>query len=334
MSQEAERGATLLNVEELSVEVLTSTGWTGVTDTVSFQLRRGEVMGLVGESGCGKSTTALALMGLLPKASARVASGTVWLDGTDLYSLSRRQWEDLRGDDISMIFQEPMSSLHPAFTVGEQIAESVRRHRDLGRRDAWQRAVALLEKVGMPEARARATCYPHEFSGGMLQRVLIAIALACEPKVLVADEPTTALDVTVQAQILDLLRSMGAEFDLSILLVTHDLDVVADICDEVVVMYAGQVVEQATVKEFLHAPRHPYSRALLAGSRPDGDDSTELHWIPGAPPTPGALPPGCRFEPRCAHAHDRCRAEEIALQRHPDGSAHRCVLDLSAPRGE
>jgi oligopeptide/dipeptide ABC transporter ATP-binding protein len=324
-------GTALLEVRDLTIEVLTPGGWRGVTRDVSFQVGRGETVGLVGESGCGKSTTALAMLGLLPPESARVAGGTVRLAGTDLSGLTRRGWEDLRGERVSMIFQEPMSSLHPAFTVGEQIAESVRRHRGAGRRAARQRAVELLDLVGVPEAGRRAGAYPHEFSGGMRQRVLIAIALACEPELLVADEPTTALDVTVQAQILDLLQEMRERFGLSILLVTHDLGVVAEVADRVVVMYAGEVVEQAAVGDFLHRARHPYSRALLAASTPR--PGAEPAWIPGAPPLPEAMPGGCRFHPRCRHAEQRCARIEVPLRDAPGGHTFRCVLDLPPAEG-
>ncbi|MDG4771056.1 ABC transporter ATP-binding protein [Solwaraspora sp. WMMD792] len=324
----------VLQVIDLTVAVGSAAGgWTDLVHQVSFEVAAGETVGLVGESGCGKSTTALALMGLLPPRDLRVGGGTVRLDGTDLFRLSRRGWEDVRGDQISMIFQEPMSSLHPAFTIGEQIAESVRRHRGLSRRAAADRAVELLDLVGVPDARSRARAYPHEFSGGMLQRVLIAIALACEPKLLVADEPTTALDVTVQAQILDLLHEMRDRFGLAVLLVTHDLGVVAEVCDRVVVMYAGQVVEECGIDTFLAGPRHPYSRALLAAA-PDAAVDGELTWIPGAPPGPDELPSGCLFQPRCRYAHDACRSGPIVLRRAADGHASRCLLDPEAMTDE
>jgi peptide/nickel transport system ATP-binding protein len=332
---EPTRAEPLLDVANLSIEVLTGGGWTAITRDVSFQVDRGETVCLVGESGCGKSTTALAMLGLLPAGSSRVASGTVTLDGQDLYRLSRRGWEDVRGEQISMIFQEPMSSLHPAFTVGEQIAESLRRHRGMHHRAARRRAVELLDLVGVPDAAHRLDSYPHEFSGGMRQRVLIAIALACEPRLLVADEPTTALDVTVQAQILDLLQDMREQFGLSILLVTHDLGVVAEVADRVVVMYAGEVVEQASVADFLHRPAHPYSRALTAASTPQ--PGGELTWIPGAPPPPEAMPPGCRFHPRCQYGMDECtRVPVVPLTIGPDRRGYRCLRDtatLDAPAG-
>ena len=315
--------APLLTVQNLTVEVRTHTGWTAITRDVSFQVDRGETVCLVGESGCGKSTTALAIPGLLPEGSARIANGTVTLDGQDLYRLSRRGWEDIRGEQISMIFQEPMTSLHPAFPVGAQIAESLRRHRGLSRRAAHRRAIELLDLVGVPDAARRVHAYPHEFSGGMRQRVLIAIALACEPRLLVADEPTTALDVTVQAQILDLLQDMRDQFGLAILLVTHDLGVVAEVADRVVVMYAGEVVEQAPVRDFLHHPTHPYSQALIAAAIPE--PGGELAWIPGAPPLPEAMPSGCRFHPRCRYATPECRQPpEVPLRSEPTGRTYRC----------
>ena len=317
----------LLEVRDLSIEVRTGVGWTAITRDVTFEVGRGETLCLVGESGCGKSTTALALLGLLPAGTTRV-TGSVRLGGRDLYRLSRREWEDVRGDQIAMIFQEPMTSLHPAFTVGEQIAESLRRHRGLSRRAARQRAVELLDLVGVPDAPARVDSYPHEFSGGMRQRVLIAIALACEPQLLVADEPTTALDVTVQAQILDLLQDMRERFALSLLLVTHDLGVVAEVADRVVVMYAGEVVEQAPVADFLHRPAHPYSRALVAASRPD--PGGRLEWIEGAPPAPEAMPSGCRFHPRCRYATAGCAdAPVVPLRDVGDGRRSRCRFDVA-----
>jgi oligopeptide/dipeptide ABC transporter ATP-binding protein len=316
---------TLLSVEGLTVDVPVAGRREALVSDVSFVVGRGETVGLVGESGCGKSTTALALLGLLPW-PVRRAAGSVVLDGVDLYGLRRRGWEDVRGVDISMIFQEPMSSLHPAFTIGEQIAETLRRHLGLGGRAARERAVELLDMVGVPDARARARAYPHEFSGGMLQRVLIAIALACEPKVLVADEPTTALDVTVQAQILDLLHEMRDRFELAILLVTHDLGVVAEVCDRVVVMYAGQVIEDAPVREFLHDARHPYSRALLDASRSTMED---LPWIPGAPPAPEAMPPGCRFHPRCGYVQAECSRTLVPL-RSVAKRTYRCLFEVGA----
>jgi peptide/nickel transport system ATP-binding protein len=297
----------LLEVEDLDVQFATEDGWVTVLDGVSFTVRRGETVGLVGESGSGKTVTSLAVLGLLPERSARITRGSVRLDGVELVGMPRRKLEELRGDEISMIFQEPMTSLDPAFRVGDQIAEVVRRHRGGSRRAAFARAVEVLTKVGIPNAERRARSYPHEFSGGMRQRVMIAMAMSCEPKVIIADEPTTALDVTIQAQVLDLMRALRDEFATAVVLVTHDLGVVADICERAVVMYAGQVVEQADVDELYHRPRHPYTEALMTAMPQLTGRSGRLATIPGRTPAPGAMPSGCRFHPRCRHAVAACR---------------------------
>jgi peptide/nickel transport system ATP-binding protein len=300
-------GMSLLEVEDLEVQFATEDGWVTVLDGVSFEVGRGETVGLVGESGSGKTVTSLAVLGLLPDRSARITRGSVRLDGVELVGMPRRKLEELRGDEISMIFQEPMTSLDPAFRVGDQIAEVVRRHRGGSRRAAFARAVEVLTKVGIPNAERRARSYPHEFSGGMRQRVMIAMAMACEPKVIIADEPTTALDVTIQAQVLDLMRALRDEFATAIVLVTHDLGVVADICERAVVMYAGQVVEQADVDELYLRPRHPYTEALMTAMPQLTGRSGRLATIPGRTPAPGAMPSGCRFHPRCRHAVPACR---------------------------
>ncbi|HEY2427675.1 MAG TPA: ABC transporter ATP-binding protein, partial [Acidimicrobiales bacterium] len=256
-------GKGLLQVEGLTVQFATAGGWLTVVDGVGFSVGEGETVGLVGESGSGKTVSALAVMGLLPRRAARVAAGSVRFGDDDLTTLGADAMQRLRGDELSMIFQEPMTCLNPAFTVGDQIAESVRWHRRVSRADARKRAVEMLDLVGIPEAHRRARDYPHAFSGGMRQRVLIAIALACEPRLLIADEPTTALDVTIQAQVLELLQSLQQAMGMAVLFVTHDLGVVAGICDRVVVMYAGQVVEQEGVGPLFARPRHPYTHALL-----------------------------------------------------------------------
>ncbi len=297
----------VLAVEDLEVQFATDDSWVTVLDGVSFIVGRGETVGLVGESGSGKTVTSLAALGLLPDRSARITRGSVRLDGVELVGMPRRRLEALRGDEISMIFQEPMTSLDPAFRVGDQIAEVVRRHRGGSRRAASARAVEVLTKVGIPDAGRRARSYPHEFSGGMRQRVMIAMAMACEPKVIIADEPTTALDVTIQAQVLDLMRGMRDEFGTAVVVVTHDLGVVADICDRAVVMYAGQVVEQAGVEDLYHRPRHPYTEALMTAMPQLTGRSGRLATIPGRTPAPDAMPAGCRFHPRCRHALAGCR---------------------------
>ncbi|MCF7550522.1 ABC transporter ATP-binding protein [Pseudonocardia sp. WMMC193] len=306
----------LLVVEDLCVEFATDTGWVQVLDGVSFTVGRGETVGLVGESGSGKTVTSLSVLGLLPPESSRITRGSIRIDGVELVGMARRRLESMRGDEISMIFQEPMTSLDPAFRVGDQIAEVVRRHRGGSRRAAWDRAVEVLGTVGIPHAQSRARAYPHEFSGGMRQRVMIAMALSCEPKLIIADEPTTALDVTIQAQVLDLLRSMRDEFGTAVVFVTHDLGVVADICDRAVVMYAGQVVERAPIDDLYAAPRHPYTEALLSAMPQLVARTGRLATIPGSTPPAGSMPAGCRFHPRCGHVVDTCRdtpVPEVAL---------------------
>lgn len=324
-STEVGSDAPVLDVDELRVDFYTERGWITVVDGVSFQLRRGETLGLVGESGSGKSVTSMACMGLVPDPPGRVMNGSVTLSGTELTKLSVRDLEDRRGNDIAMIFQEPMSSLNPAFTIGDQIVEVVRRHRGASRREARERAIEVLELVGIPGARRRLGSYPYEFSGGMRQRVVAAMALACEPDVLIADEPTTALDVTIQAQILDLFRSLQADLGMAILFITHDLGVVADICDRVAVMYAGQIVEEGDVFQMFDEPRHPYTRALLGSMPQVGGQAERLSSIAGSPPEPWALPTGCRFAPRCEFATDACRAAPVELTDAGLGRSVRCI---------
>ncbi|MDY7105389.1 MAG: ABC transporter ATP-binding protein [Actinomycetota bacterium] len=321
---ERRTGDPVLAVDGLEIDFATEHGWVRVVDGVSFSVGRGETLAIVGESGSGKSVTSLACMGLLPPAG-RVAGGSVVLDGTDVLSLPARAVEDLRGDRIAMVFQEPMSSLNPAYRVGEQIAEVVRRHRGASRKTAAARAVEVLDLVGIPRAADRARAYPHEFSGGMRQRVMIAMALACEPDALIADEPTTALDVTIQAQVLDLLREMRDELGMALLFITHDLAVVADIADRVMVMYSGQAVEAASVGGLFYGPRHPYSEGLMRSMPQVGTRRARLDSIPGQPPPPWRLPPGCRFAPRCPYATDRCRQAPPELA--ATGSDHltRCI---------
>jgi peptide/nickel transport system ATP-binding protein len=305
--------ASLLSVSGLRVDFATGAGWLRVVDDVSFDIREGETVGLVGESGSGKTVSALAVMGLLPPRVARVSADSMDFAGRGLGDLSADARRRMRGDEISMIFQEPMTSLNPAFSVGNQIAETVHLHRDVGRRAAWDRAVEMLELVGIPDPHRRVHDYPHAFSGGMRQRAMIAMALACEPRLLIADEPTTALDVTIQAQVLDLMRSLQQAFGMAILFVTHDLGVVAELCDRVVVLYAGQVVERASARALFRRPGHPYTDALLASMPQTAGIGSELHVIAGQVPPPDRLPAGCRFEPRCDHAVGACREAPVAL---------------------
>jgi peptide/nickel transport system ATP-binding protein len=300
---------TLLEVEGLSVEFLTEQGAVRVVDDASFSLAEGETFGLVGESGSGKTVTSLAVLGMIGPPGGRVAEGSVRLNGRELRGLPRRELHRIRGREIAMIFQEPRRSLDPAFTVGDQIAETVRAHLGLSRREAWRKAEEMLDLVGIASASRRAHEYPHQFSGGMAQRVMLAIALSCSPKVLIADEPTTALDVTVQAQVLDLIRDLQDELGLAVLFISHDLGVVAEMCDRVAVMYAGQIVEQASADDLFLRPQHPYTAALLE-SIPNADvGGDDLTAIPGVVPPAHAWPSGCRFHPRCAHAVERCRTE-------------------------
>jgi len=274
-------------------------------ETVNFELARGVTLGLVGESGCGKSVTAIAIMGLLPKGSTDV-SGRVGFEGTNLLDLTDAAMRDLRGDRLAMIFQEPMTSLNPAYTIGEQIVETLVRHRGLSRAQARSRAIELLRNVRIPSPEQRVDDYPHKLSGGMRQRAMVAIALACDPQLLIADEPTTALDVTSQAQVLDLIRSLKKKSNASIVLISHDLGVIAEICDEVAVMYAGEIVEHAPVDTLFRAPQHPYTIGLLA-SIPRLDRRVEtLATIEGSLPDMSEVPQGCRFAPRCPFASDIC----------------------------
>ncbi len=305
----------ILSVRGLTTELRTEGGRFHAVDSVSFDLFPGEVLGIVGESGCGKSMTALSILGLVPRPPGRIVAGEVRFEGRDLVRLPERELQRVRGAKIAMIFQEPMSSLNPVFTIGEQIAETLRQHERLGRRAARARAVELLAKVGIPSPAERLDSYPHELSGGMRQRVMIAIALACNPKVLLADEPTTALDVTIQAQILDLLQRLQAELGMAVVLITHDLGIVAEFAHRVLVMYAGRVIEEGPVEAIFENPAHPYTRGLLA-SLPDLEGEIgRLSAIPGSVPQLGGLGPGCRFAPRCGLVEPACLAADPPLAR-------------------
>jgi len=328
----------LLEVRGLVTEFRTDQGPVRAVDGISFEVPRRGTLGVVGESGCGKSVTALSIMRLIAP-PGRIAAGEIRYGGRDLLSLPEPQMRAIRGNRIAMIFQEPMTSLNPVFTVGDQVGEAVRLHQKKSRRDARRVAIEMFRLVGIPSPEERVDAYPHQLSGGMRQRVMIAMALACKPDLLIADEPTTALDVTIQAQILDLLRSLQAELGMSVLLITHDLGVVAETCAEVIVMYAGRVVERASAEELFAHPRHPYTAGLLR-SVPSYDEPTaatgrrRLVEIKGMVPPLTALPAGCKFADRCAIAQERCRAEEPALV--PLGGAHvRCHFPLEpATRAE
>ena len=316
----------LLEIRELITEFRTDRGVVRAVDGVSFEIPRGQTLGVVGESGCGKSVTALSVMRLIASPPGRIAGGSIRYAGQDLLKLDEPAMRAIRGNRIGMIFQEPMTSLNPVFTVGDQVAEAVRLHQGKSRKEARAVAIEMLKKVGIPAPEERVDNYPHQLSGGMRQRVMIAMALACRPDLLIADEPTTALDVTIQAQILDLLRQLQADLGMSILLITHDLGVVAETCDEVVVMYAGRVVERAPTAALFAQPRHHYTAGLLrsvpsytpttaSAPGPAGAPSprARLTEIPGMVPPLHALPVGCKFVDRCPAAQDRCRAEEPRL---------------------
>src|SRR3954451_6650436 len=324
----------LLEVEDLRVHFASEDGLVKAVDGISYSVDRGRTLGIVGESGSGKSVSSLTVMGLTRSARARI-SGSVRFDGRDLLGASDADMREIRGDDIAMIFQDPLSSLHPFYKVGDQIAEAVRTHRPVSKSQAFNRAVEMLDLVGIPEPRKRAASYPHEFSGGMRQRAMNAMALANDPKLLIADEPTTALDVTVQAQILELIQRLRNEFDAAVVIITHDLGVVAQMADEIAVMYAGRIVEHASAADLFAAPEHPYTWGLLRSiPRLDLPRGEELVPIAGLPPSLITLPGGCSFHPRCPYVRERHRHEHPPLDPLPDDSEHvvRCLLASDARR--
>ena len=316
----------ILSVRDLATHFHTRDGIIRAVDGVSFDLAAGETLGIVGESGCGKSVTALTIMRLIPPETARIAHGSVEFEGRELTRLSEQEMREIRGKSISMIFQEPMTSLNPVLTVGTQIAENVWRHNAVSKQQARERAKEMLDLVGIADSRRRLDEYPHQLSGGMRQRVMIAMSLICKPKLLIADEPSTALDVTIQAQILDLLRALQAEYGMSVLLITHDLGVVAELAHEVAVMYAGKVVEYADVETLFSEPRHPYTIGLFHARPRLGAHKTRLTTITGEVPNPLEFPTGCKFHPRCPYAFDKCKTDEP-----PDfdlGNGHRAACWL------
>jgi peptide/nickel transport system ATP-binding protein/oligopeptide transport system ATP-binding protein len=317
----------ILKVDDLKVSFATEDGVVQAVGGVSFELQAGEVLAIVGESGSGKSVTAQTITGLTRAPNARITGSVTYRD-RELNGLDDDGLRNIRGEQIAMVFQDPMCSLNPVYRVGDQITEMIRAHRDVSKREAADRAIELLRSVGIPNPERRVRDYPHEFSGGMRQRVMIAMALALEPDVLIADEPTTALDVTVQAQILRLLDQLNRDRDLAVILITHDLGVVAEIADRVVVMYAGQIVENATLDEIFYDPQHPYTWGLLGSlMRLDQSRSTRLAQIPGQPPSLLAPPPGCRFAPRCAYAFDKCHELPPLEARVGGNHLDRCWLD-------
>jgi peptide/nickel transport system ATP-binding protein len=315
----------LLEVDGLVTEFDTDEGRVRAVDGVSFSVRPGETLGLVGESGCGKSVTALSVMRLLPQPMGHLAGGRILFDGRDLATLPIEEMERVRGNHIGMVFQEPMTALNPVHTIGRQLTEVLLLHKPITEREATREAISILDQVGIPSPDVRLGEYPHQLSGGMRQRVVIAMALACKPKLLIADEPTTALDVTIQAQILELIKQLQKELDMSVMLITHDLAVIAETCDRVVVMYAGRVVETATVYQLFDSPRHPYTRGLL-DSIPTLETvpKSRLSIIEGMVPGLLDLPPGCRFANRCSRAIDRCSAAPPAIEEVASGHQVAC----------
>ncbi|MCR6671875.1 ABC transporter ATP-binding protein [Devosia ginsengisoli] len=319
----------LLKIDDLAVDFISRGQVTRVVDGVSFTVNAGEAVGLVGESGSGKSLTSLAVLRLIPVPPGHIARGRIELDGVDLLQLPIDQMPEIRGRKISMIFQEPMSSLNPVMTVGDQVGEAILLHQRMSREERRARVVQLLKMVGIPDAEARLRAYPHQFSGGMRQRVMIAMALACEPRLLIADEPTTALDVTIQAQVLGVMNTIRQETGTAILLISHDLSVIAEVCDRIVVMYAGRVVETGPVAAIFDAPAHPYTDGLLRSIVRAGHEARRLYQIPGSVPPAGTIKAGCPFEPRCARKVSRCAVEMPPMFDH--GSGHGAACWVTAP---
>ncbi len=321
----------LLTVGNLKTYFYTDGGVARAVDGVSFTLQKGETLGLVGESGCGKSVTSLSIMRLVPEPPGKIVSGEIRFGGRGLLDLSESDMRGVRGNDIAMIFQEPMTSLNPVFTCGFQIDEAVMLHQGLDREAAREKTVEMLHRVGIPDPDQRANEYPHQLSGGMRQRIMIAMALSCTPDLLIADEPTTALDVTIQAQILELLAQLQQEFGMAVLIITHDLGVIAEVADRVAVMYAGKIVETGGVEEIFTDPRHPYTRGLLASVPKLNEQKERLSVIPGTVPDAVHFPEACRFAPRCPHAEAVCREQEPALLQIDGGHAVACWLAEGYP---
>jgi oligopeptide/dipeptide ABC transporter ATP-binding protein len=315
----------LLELRGLTTAFQTERGEISAIEDVSFDLNAGEILGIVGESGSGKSVTALTIMGLLPQPPARIAAGSVRFAGEELTTASSNRMEKIRGAGISMVFQEPMTSLNPVFTIGEQIMETMRAHERMSASAQRERAIEMLDRVGIASATERLNDYPHQLSGGQRQRVMIAMALACRPKLLIADEPTTALDVTIQAQVLDLLMDLRDELGMAILIITHNMGVIAEVADRVLVMYAGRIVEQSPAADLFDAPQHPYTKGLLACVPTLQQDRHRLIAIPGSLPEPARRPPGCRFAPRCTYRIEACRTAIPPLVMQPGDRAVACI---------
>ncbi|BEP28046.1 ABC transporter ATP-binding protein [Helicovermis profundi] len=316
----------LLKVNNLKTHFYTDTGVVKAVDGISFDLKKGHTIGIVGESGSGKSITAMSIMRLIPVPPGRIVDGEILFKGKDFVKSTQKEMMKIRGNEVAMIFQDPMTSLNPVLKVGEQIAEAIRLHQNLDKKKAWSKSIEMLEKVGIPEAADRANRYPHEFSGGMRQRAMIAMALSCNPELLIADEPTTALDVTIQAQILDLMLDLKNEFNTAIIMITHDLGVVAEVCDEVLVMYAGRPVEKTDVNTLFESPKHPYTWGLLNSIPSIDDDKERLEPIHGLPPDLRHLPKGCSFADRCDHSKDICFEKKPELVEIAKGHFVACNL--------
>ncbi|WP_088036718.1 ABC transporter ATP-binding protein [Evansella clarkii] len=323
----------VLEINNLQTHFFTDRGEIPAVDDVSFSINAGEVLGIVGESGCGKSVTSLSVMGLVPNPPGKIVGGEILFrrqegrdKAEDLVKVSRKRLRAIRGDQIAMIFQEPMTSLDPLFTIGHQIIEAVRNHRKVTKKQARAKAVEMLKLVGIPRAEEIVDEYPHQLSGGMRQRVMIAIAMSCDPEVLIADEPTTALDVTIQAQILELMKDLNRKKGTAIMMITHDLGVVAEICDRVVVMYAGKIVEEGDVRTILKSPKHPYTQGLIRSLPKMSNRDSRLYSIPGNVPKPGSIKQGCRFAARCPEVFDRCTQESPELLNLGEGHGCRCFL--------
>ena len=324
---------TLLEIKDLCVEFKTMAGTVHAVDHLSYTLHRGEKLGIVGESGSGKSVSSLAMMQLIPNPPGKVTGGQILYNGKDLVKLSEREMQKIRGNEISMIFQEPMTSLNPIIRCGKQIAESLRLHRGMKKKEAMEEAIKMMQAVGIANPQARAYEYPHQMSGGMRQRVMIAMALACQPQILIADEPTTALDVTIQAQILDLIRDLNQEMNTSVVFITHDLGVVSELCDTVIVMYNGHIVEKAPTTDIFREPLHPYTQGLLSAIPRITKERKPLSTIEGMVPNPVERIKGCRFWPRCPKACDRCRKEEPSVFSVGENRQVRCWLYAQADNG-
>jgi oligopeptide/dipeptide ABC transporter ATP-binding protein len=316
----------LVEIRNLRTHFYTEDGVVPAVDGVNFYIKRGETLGVVGESGCGKSVTALSIMRLIPNPPGKIVEGEILFEGQDLVKKSESEMRKIRGNDISMIFQEPMTSLNPVFTIGDQIAEAIQLHQGLNHREALDKSVEMLRLVGIPLPERRVKEYPHQLSGGMRQRVMIAMALSCNPKLLVADEPTTALDVTIQAQILEIMKKLKKELGMAIMLITHDLGVVAEMCERVIVMYGGKVVEEADVLSLFKNPLHPYTEGLLQSIPRMDEDVEKLHVIEGVVPNPLYLPEGCRFHPRCPYAVEKCKESQPALEQVAPGRYVACFF--------